>query len=82
MQLGDVIDKLYAGEINCRVSTFWDLGLRVSLGDEVNGFVATALVKTSTEAAEWLDREVRARYPNSAYAGGKGYSTAGNGDQA
>lgn len=81
MQLGDVLDKLYASEINCAVATFWDAGVHVQLGDDANGFVAEGYVKSSREAAEWLDAEVRRRYPNSVYAGGKGYSTEGNGDQ-
>ena len=83
MQLGDVIDKLYASEINCAVRTMWDAGYLVQMGDDLNGFQAETTVKSSAEAAEWLDAEARRRYPNSVYAGGKGYGTreAENGHQ-
>lgn len=74
-QLGNVIDRLYASEINFHVAGVWDDGIVVELGDEMNGFVAETHVKTSAEAAAWLDKEVRERYPNSVYAGGKGYSS-------
>jgi hypothetical protein len=40
MELGAVIERLYASEINCSISTFWDGGIAVKLGDELNGFVA------------------------------------------
>jgi len=36
--LGKVIDALYDSEINCSVSTFWDGGFTMKLGDEMNGF--------------------------------------------
>lgn len=75
MDLGGVIDKLYASEINFHIASFWDAGIDVALGDNMNGYVAQTNVKTSAEAAAWLDKEVRERYPNSVYAGGKGYSS-------
>lgn len=82
MQLGDVIDKLYASEINCSINWCWDAGIQVQLGDELNGFVAEVIVNTSAEAAAWLDAEVRQWYPNSVYAGDEGYSSneGANGD--
>jgi hypothetical protein len=54
MELGELIDKLYASEINCSVSTMWDAGMHVQLGDELNGFVAETWVNTSAEAAGGL----------------------------
>lgn len=68
MELGAVIDSLYASEINCSVSTFWDGCITVRLGDETNGFVAETDCKTSAEAAQFLDTEARHHFPDSSYA--------------
>jgi hypothetical protein len=72
MELGAVMDSLYESEINCSVSTFWDGGITVRLGDETNGFVAEADCKTSAEAAQFLDTAARHHFPNSSYALGQG----------
>lgn len=68
--LEDVIRALYASEINCRISTFWDAGITVELGDEANGFreSATFDIGEMDKAALWLDERVRAHYPHSVYA--------------
>jgi hypothetical protein len=68
MELGAIIDALYESEINCSVETFWDGGLTVKLGDDVNGFVAETECKTSFEAAQFLDRSAREHFPTSSYA--------------
>lgn len=73
MELGEVIDKLYESELNCRISTEFDAGMRVQLGDVNNGFVAETWVRTTAEAAAWLDAKVRRCWPHSYYCGGKGY---------
>ena len=56
MELGAIIDALYQSEINCSVETFWDGGLTVKLGDDLNGVVAETECNTSFEAAQFLDR--------------------------
>ncbi len=71
MQLGETIDKLYKSEINCSVSTFWDGGINVKLGDEMNGFVAEDTVGTSEEAAVFLDKAAREHFPDSVYVLGE-----------
>jgi hypothetical protein len=71
MELGDVMMRLYNSEINFSVSTFWDNGFDVKLGDEMNGFVAEANVKTPAEAAEFLDRSAREHFAESVYALGR-----------
>ena len=76
MELGKVIDALYDSEINCSVSTFWDGGFTVKLGDEMKGFLAERDCKTSHEAAEYLDQAAREHYPESTYALGKDASMA------
>ena len=37
MTLDEAITALYAREINCGCETFWDGGIRVWIGDRVNG---------------------------------------------
>lgn len=71
MELGAIIEALYDSEINCSVSTFWDSGITVQLGDEMNGFVTEKECRTASEAAEFLDRAAREHFPESAYALGK-----------
>jgi len=71
MELGQIIDLLYQSEINCEVSTYYDAGMMVRLGDEATGFVAEKNVRTPQEAAEFLDIQARIRFPDSLYALGK-----------
>lgn len=79
--LGDVLDKLYASEINFSVSCFWDNGIDVKLGDTMNDFRAEGNVTTSAEAAQWLDQKAREFYPRSKYATGKDrIGESGNGE--
>ena len=70
MNLGEVLDKLYDSKINCELASLWDTGWKVRLGDEMDGYVAGTLVQTSAEAALWLDKQARKRYPRSKYAAG------------
>lgn len=42
LDLGSVLRALYACEINCGLSSFWDGGWRVWIGDEMNGRDAQA----------------------------------------
>lgn len=66
----DVIRALYASEINCRIWTFWDGGLTVEIGDELNGFRASEMFDEDSfaHAAQWLDSKARELYPKSKYA--------------
>lgn len=83
MILHEVIAKLYLSEINVCVSTFWDQGVRVSLGDAMNGWHDEAVFYDENEivvsqtssmcnvmgvAAIWLHKAAVNRYPGSAYA--------------
>lgn len=65
-----VIQGLYDSEINCSLETFWDGGLTVRLGDEMNGFRAEATFCRGAfdGAAAWLHMEAMHHYPRSAYA--------------
>jgi hypothetical protein len=71
MELGTVIQALYDSEINCSISSLSDGGFAVKLGDEMNGFKAETVVKTTAQAAEWLDAAARKHYPESSYTLGK-----------
>jgi len=81
LSLEQVLDALYDSELNFSIASFWDNGLDVKLGDEMNGWDAEGSVQTAAEAAEWLDRKARAIYPKSKYATGKDrIGESGNGD--
>jgi hypothetical protein len=68
MDLTTVLMNLYGSEINCSISSFWDDGFLVQFGDDMNGFVAEAHVRTPMEAAVFLDKAAREHFPESAYA--------------
>jgi len=68
MTLLDVMAALYASEINCRVSSFFDSGWTLQLGDELNGFKAEATFYDFDEAADWLRAAAIEHFPESAFA--------------
>ncbi len=68
MKLNHVIQELYASKINCSISSFWDRGYEVKLGNQMNGFKDSESVDTLEEAAIWLDAAARRHYPVSVYA--------------
>lgn len=65
-----VIQALYKSEINCSISSFWDAGWNVRLGDEMNGWGAEADFANDKldDAAEWLIREAKRAWPKSEFA--------------
>ena len=84
MQLLEIMAALYDSEINCSLSSFWDGGFTLALGDTVNGWKETALWWPPSqfcndeaawlnetgwqEMAEWLHAMVLKHYPDSDYA--------------
>lgn len=68
--LADVLEALYDSEINFKIQCFWDSGIEVMLGDEINGFRAYRRFESHElgEVAAWLDREARRCFPYSDYA--------------
>lgn len=65
----EIMNRLYASEINCEVASFWDGGWQVRLGDYLNGYKASESGFTSLEdAAKWLNSAARLHYPDSDYA--------------
>ncbi|MEA2817454.1 MAG: hypothetical protein QOI93_5183 [Rhodospirillaceae bacterium] len=73
-----VLQALHDSEINAGVQTFFDAGMRVWIGDEVNGIQAESVFTRmgSTErtwpegltAASWLYETALRLYPYSKYA--------------
>ncbi|XUM19807.1 hypothetical protein ACRAVF_19265 [Bradyrhizobium oligotrophicum S58] len=85
MDFGKVPQRLYDSEINFTISTFWDGGFDVKLGDTMNGFKAETTVSTYSEALSWLHDAAMSNYPDSLYATGKhpdGWSPAPEGMSA
>jgi hypothetical protein len=71
IDLTEVMQRLYASEINCAVQSQWDAGFVVSIGDSLYGTPKaseTFAVDELAAAAEWLDRKARELYPKSDYA--------------
>src|SRR4051812_34752451 len=62
------LQRIYDSEINVRISWFWDGGIDVRLGDEVNGFGAEENVRSVLEIIFWLQEAIARFYPNSEYA--------------
>jgi hypothetical protein len=67
--LEQIIADLYDSEINASICWFWDGGIDVSIGGDLNGFVAGNQVATLAQAAEWLRASVVEHYPDSESAG-------------
>lgn len=63
-----VFQDLYSSEINFKVSTFWDGGFEVSLGDQMNGFKVETTVNRWGEVEAWLTAAAIKAYPTSLFA--------------
>jgi hypothetical protein len=67
-----VLCALYASEIKVSVciSSCWDEGWEVKLGDRVNGFVAEKTFANAEldKAAQWLAEQASVHYPESDFA--------------
>ena len=48
MTLDDAIAALYVREINCGLETFWDGGIKVWIGDTMNGHHAETMFSRET----------------------------------
>jgi hypothetical protein len=64
MTLDDPIATLYVREINCGCETFWDGGIRVWIGDRVNGHKVETIFSRHRmgEAPQWLIDEAARLY--------------------
>ena len=73
-----VLQQLHDSEINAGVQTFFDAGMRVWIGDELNGIKAETVIKRTAaarlkwpeglSAANWLHETALHMYPASKYA--------------
>ena len=63
-----IMQDLYDSEINVYISTFWDGGYDVRLGDEMNGFIADTTVNRWGEVELWLKEKAIEHYPTSQFA--------------
>ena len=45
------LQKIYASEINVRMGWFWDGGIEIRLGDDVNGYLAEETVQIAVRRA-------------------------------
>ena len=67
--LESICNDLYASEINFAISTFWDSGYTVQLGDNMNGFLEeSACIYDLDEVADELTRLAIKHFPNSKFA--------------
>ena len=67
--LSAVLAALYASEINAGLSSFWDAGFTVWLGDHMNGREAESFAGPDiAKAADWLHEQALVAYPDSVYA--------------
>jgi len=75
-----ILQQLHNSEINARVETFYDAGMRLWIGDESNGiqsettinrtaiFAAPRKWPEGVTAASWLHEVALRLYPDSKYA--------------
>lgn len=63
-----VLQDLYHSEINFTISTFWDGGFDVKLGDPQNGFVDEANFTRFGMVEGWLISAAIHHYPKSLFA--------------
>lgn len=63
-----VLQDLYNSEINFNISTFWDTGFKVVLGNSTNEFIIDTPTRTIGETIEWLKQQAIKHYPNSKFA--------------
>src|ERR1041385_6903471 len=63
--LGVELQKIYDSEINVQIAWFWDGGITVRLGDEMNGFLAEETVPSAADILPWLQEAIAQFYPTS-----------------
>jgi hypothetical protein len=66
--LAGELQRIYDSEINMQIGWFWDGGVEVRLGDDMNGYVAAETVGSVSEALAWLQEAIAHFYPDSTYA--------------
>ena len=67
----DILDAMYASEINFELTTFWAAGFNWKLGDHMNGYHAEGNAETFGESVQQLAQAARRHFPLSAFALGE-----------
>ena len=62
------LQRVYDSEINMRIGWFWDGGVEVRLGDDMNGYDAADTLGSVRETLPWLQEAIAHFYPDSTYA--------------
>jgi hypothetical protein len=68
MDLAAELQRIYDSEINMEIGWFWDSGIDVRLGDEMNGYLAAENVGSVAEILPWLQEAIAHFFPDSTYA--------------
>lgn len=63
-----ILQDLYDSEINVSISTMWDGGYDLKLGDEMNGFDAEGNVDRWGDVEPWFRENAIRCYPDSLFA--------------
>lgn len=63
-----IMQDLYHSEINVSVTSFWDSGFEVKLGDEMNGFLAEDRLQYWGQVEPWLRDKAIEHFPDSLFA--------------
>jgi hypothetical protein len=67
VDLASELQKIYNSEINVRIGWFWNCGVEVRLGDDMNGYLAADFVPTVADIVPWLQEAIAHFYPASTY---------------
>ena len=52
------LQKSYDSEISVRIGWFWNGGIEIRLGDDMNGYLAEETVGTVGEVVPWLQEAI------------------------
>jgi hypothetical protein len=67
--MNNTLNALYNSEINVEITSFWDDGWTIKIGDAMNGYKTEINTPSLDEnTASWLTRTVCDLYPNSVFA--------------
>jgi hypothetical protein len=64
----EILERLYASEINLRIEWVWDGGIAWTLGDEFNGWGARGVSPSVAEAAKDVGAAAAQTHPESDFA--------------
>jgi hypothetical protein len=68
LMIFSILQGLYESEINCSISSGWDSGWAVKLGDQATGYKAEGMFVNLLDAARFLREQAIRHYPHSVFA--------------